>query len=357
MPDAGDDDIDERERQHEFPGEVHQLIHAQARQRAANPDEHENDGNHLGQEPNIRRNPGQERHRRNPAAKEQRDAQADDGKHAQIFAEEKEREFEAGILGEIAGDDFGFGFRQVKRAAVGFRQRRDEKQDEPDEAPRRERKPVGDAKGIMVLRSNDVRQLQRADNHHHGHSGKNERNLVTDHLRDGAHRTEQRVFIAARPAGHEHRNFHGTADGKKEQQARIEVRHGHVAAERQNGVGQQHRNQHHDGREKMHHLVGGVRNNILLGQRFDAVRNKLTKAAETNVRERNAHAVGAVAVLDATQPFAFNDRDDGEYARKNRQHQHHRKQARHQRLEGFRNTGQHQLLQHHEELVDLINQT
>src|SRR4051812_47636505 len=38
-PDDGDDEIHEAHREHEFPGEAHELIHAQAGQGAANPDE------------------------------------------------------------------------------------------------------------------------------------------------------------------------------------------------------------------------------------------------------------------------------------------------------------------------------
>src|SRR6185312_16863086 len=39
MPNGGGNDIDERHGQHEFPGEVHELIHTQTRERAADPDE------------------------------------------------------------------------------------------------------------------------------------------------------------------------------------------------------------------------------------------------------------------------------------------------------------------------------
>ena len=54
MPDPGDNHVDERHRDHELPREVHELVHAEARQRAANPDEREDDRDELGEEPHIR---------------------------------------------------------------------------------------------------------------------------------------------------------------------------------------------------------------------------------------------------------------------------------------------------------------
>ncbi len=315
MPDAGDEDVDERERQHEFPGEVHELIHAQARQRAANPDEDENDRHQLREKPDVGRNPRQERNRRSPAAEEQRDAEADDGEHAEIFAEEKQRELEAGVFREIAGDDFGFGFRQIERRAVGFRERRDEEQNESNQSPRREHMPVRDAEGVMVLVGDDVVQVERADDHHHGHGGKDERDFVADHLRDGAHRAEQRVFVAARPAGHENGNFHRAADGEEKQQAGVVVGHGHVFAERQHRVGEQHGNQHHHRREEMDDFVRRARHDVFLGEHFHAVGNELAEAGEADFGERNADAVGAVAVLDAADAFALENGGDAKTQR------------------------------------------
>ena len=52
----------------------------------------------LREEPDVGRNPGEERKRRGPAAEEERDGEAADGEHAEIFAEEEERELEAGVF-------------------------------------------------------------------------------------------------------------------------------------------------------------------------------------------------------------------------------------------------------------------
>ena len=44
MPDAGGKEIEQRHGEHELPCQVHQLVHAQAGKRPANPDEDGDDG-------------------------------------------------------------------------------------------------------------------------------------------------------------------------------------------------------------------------------------------------------------------------------------------------------------------------
>ena len=64
------------------------------------------------------------------------------GEHPEIFAEEKQRELEPGILDVIPGDDLRLALRQVERRAVRFRRRRDHEQDEPGKSPRRQHMPL-----------------------------------------------------------------------------------------------------------------------------------------------------------------------------------------------------------------------
>ena len=54
--------------------------------------------------------------------------------HAGVFRHEKHREFEAGIFGVKAGDQFGFRFRQIERHAIGFRDRGDEETQKAQES-------------------------------------------------------------------------------------------------------------------------------------------------------------------------------------------------------------------------------
>src|ERR1035437_1136071 len=92
----------------------------QAGKSSAHPDEDEDRKHELGEEPNPRRDKREERKRRGPSAKKERGSEAGDGKHGQIFAEEEERKFEAGIFSVIAGDKLRLAFRQIEGRAVGF---------------------------------------------------------------------------------------------------------------------------------------------------------------------------------------------------------------------------------------------
>ena len=181
--------------------------------------------------------------------------------------------------------------------------------------------PVRDAKGILVLVGDDVVQVERADDHYHRHSGKDEWNFVADHLCDRAHCAEQRVFVAARPAGHENGKLHRAADGEEKEQAGVVVGDGHVFAEWQHRVGEQHGNQHHHRREEVDNFVRRARDDVFLREHFHAVGNELAEAGKTDFGERNADAVRAVAVLDAADAFALKNGGDGKHGGKHRQNE------------------------------------
>ena len=142
MPHGGREQVDERERQHELPGEVHELIHAQARQRAPRPDEQHDQPEQFHEEPRPGRDEIERGKRGLPAAEEQRDAESAHGEEAEVFRQKEQREFESGVFGEIAGHQFGFAFRQVERRAVRLGVGGDHEQDKTGEAPRREHKPI-----------------------------------------------------------------------------------------------------------------------------------------------------------------------------------------------------------------------
>ena len=57
---------------------------------------------------------------REPAAEEEDRREAGNGDHVRVFGHEEHGEFEAGIFGVEAGDQFGFRFGQVERNAVRF---------------------------------------------------------------------------------------------------------------------------------------------------------------------------------------------------------------------------------------------
>ncbi len=88
----------------------------------------------------------------------------------------------------------------------------------------------------------------------HRHGGEHQRHFVTDHLRDGAHRSDQRILILARPARHEDRQFRGGADGKKKQNAGVQIDGAHVAAQGQHRERQPNRNRQDERRQKVESL-------------------------------------------------------------------------------------------------------
>ena len=189
--------------------------------------------------------------------------------------------------------------------------------------------------GVIILRRNNVHRLERADDHDDRDGGQDERNFVTDHLGNGTHGTQQRVFVVARPAGHKHRQLHRTAHGEEKQHARVKIHCDHVAAHRQHRIGQQHRDEQDDRRQKMHHLVRRIRHHILLGQRFQTIRYELAETAQAYLRQRNADAIGAVAVLDAADDLALNDRDETEQRGEHQRDERNRNQGGNQRMPGI----------------------
>ena len=158
VPDAGDQHVEQGHGEHELPGEVHELIHAQAWEGAANPDEDADEGEELEEEPDVGGDPGEERKGRGPAAEEEGDGHAAGGEHAEVFAEEEEGEFEAGVFDVVAGDDFGFAFGEVEGRAVGLGGGGDHEEDEADKAPGGEDEPMGQDVGVGGLL---VRQCRR----------------------------------------------------------------------------------------------------------------------------------------------------------------------------------------------------
>ena len=67
------------------------------------------------------------------------------------------------------------------------------------------------------------------------------------------------------------------------------------------------------------------------------------KPAEADFGERNADAVGAVAVLDAADAFALENGDDGEHGGEDEGDERHRKEGGHKRTPGVGNKS-HRLL-------------
>ena len=136
--------------------------------------------------------------------------------------------------------------------------------------------------------------------------------FVADHLGYGAHGSKQRILIAARPAGHEYRQFRDGSNSEEEEHAGVEVGGDHVAADGQHCVGQEGHGQQHKRRQKMHNVISSGRYQVFFRERFQRVCQGLHHAED-------AHPVGTVAVLHSAQAFAFEHRGQREQHRKHKQ--------------------------------------
>ena len=132
------DDPDEGARDEDLPAEPHELVVAQPGQRAAQPDEDEEEHPELQHEPQHRPPAGVEhpvpdrrqRPRRTPPAEEQRGGDRRDGDHVHVLGEEEQRELQRGVLGVEAADELALGLGQVERRTVGLAHHRDAVDDE-----------------------------------------------------------------------------------------------------------------------------------------------------------------------------------------------------------------------------------
>src|SRR5690606_10574356 len=125
----------------------------------------------------------EERQGRVPTSEEKSDRKSADREQADVFSEEKNRVFEARILRQMSGDQFGFAFGKIEGAAIGFRLGRDEEENETGNPPGGEDEPVGkETEGVAGLRFDDYRWRERSGHHHHGDSREDEGKFVADHL-------------------------------------------------------------------------------------------------------------------------------------------------------------------------------
>ena len=121
----------------------------------------------------------------------------------------------AAVLGDVALHELGVGLDQVERRAVGLGEARDEEDDEADE--------LRDDVPHALLGLDDLGQRQRAGGHDHADEREALGDLVGDELRGGAHRAQERVLRARRPAA-EHEPVEGDrAEGEEVQRPDADV--------------------------------------------------------------------------------------------------------------------------------------
>src|SRR6185369_13246466 len=104
----------------------HQLIKAKTRQRSADPDVKKQKATDLNQKPERANKAEHERATRQksvderhvPATQKQSSGQHRNREHVDVLGEKEERKFHRAVLGMKTSDEFGLGFRKIKRNAI-----------------------------------------------------------------------------------------------------------------------------------------------------------------------------------------------------------------------------------------------
>src|ERR1051325_11597546 len=203
-PGSDPHDTGERPGSQHFPRNVHQLVDAQARKRPPEPHLHEDKEHPFRQEPEDSPERAAEELSEGavPPSQENRGADGGDGEHIRIFREEKEGELHPAVFGVVPCHQLGLRLRDVKRGAVGFRERRDKIDQECDKHERKfsENEPVPEPPRLHPV---DLLKVQGAGDHYHDDQREGGGDLITHDLRGGAHGPEERPLVVRRPARHE----------------------------------------------------------------------------------------------------------------------------------------------------------
>src|SRR5579859_1940960 len=124
---AGSHDVEHSYGDEILPSVTHELVVAEAWQRAAHPDiekEEAEDLEHEGQDRQQRVDEdvlGLRDSKANvPSAEEEQRSNTADGDHVGIFGHEEHGELHGAVLSVVAAGEFGFRFRKIEGSAVGF---------------------------------------------------------------------------------------------------------------------------------------------------------------------------------------------------------------------------------------------
>src|SRR6266478_1370465 len=279
-------DVGERGRQEQLPAKGHELVIAEARERAAHPDVDEKKDEDFGKQPEgaldecvhggeeqegrsqcgddrshrreyeltencfvaqaIPDNPqakGDEQHGRQirrqrpacrkrgePAAEEENRAQTGHRDHTGVLGDKEHGEFEAGVFGVKTADEFLFSFGKVEGGAIGFRDGGDEEAEEAEDlrkgsgenVPVENSAPAEKAAGVG-LSVNDVAQAELSGHEQHADYRHGQREFVADHLRGAAQAAEKRIFVVGGPSGEGETVNAQSRDGEECEDADVEV--------------------------------------------------------------------------------------------------------------------------------------
>ena len=215
-----------------------------------------------------------------PAAEEQRGGDGGEGAGGGELADEEQQEPQAGVLGDVAGDDLGLGHRHVERGLGELGLGGDEEDGEADDLRDDER--VADAVEAedltLVLGRHDALQVERAGLDHHADDGEHHRQLVGDQLAGRAQATDERVLVGRRPPGDEDADHRHRRQAHGQEDAGVEVGEVGVGAEGHDHEDQERRRQHDVRRQEEQPPVGPVGDDVLLLEELADLGEELDRA-------------------------------------------------------------------------------
>ncbi len=225
------------------PGQPHDLIDAQARQRPAQPDEEHHQADHLGAEDRDVDEHLDDRvlgddptfaEGRLVAAQEEHGKQRARQQHVDVLGHGEERPTHAGILGVESAHQFAVGFGEIERGAVALGQTADDEDHRSHEQQRTlEQVPAGQAENAVVeLLRRDLAQTHAARPQHDDGDDQGDRDLVADDLRHRAHAAKQRPLVVRAPAGHDQADHHQAGDTADVDRADRQICHIEMLGER-----------------------------------------------------------------------------------------------------------------------------
>ena len=240
--------------------------------------------------------------------------------HVEEFGHEEEQELDARIFGVIAADKLLLGLGQVE----GEPRRLGEGGHEKHEEAERLREGVPHAR--VGLGVHDRVELERPGREHHAQEAEAQRNLVGYELGARAQAAEEAILVVARPAAQEYAVDGDAREREHPQHAHVEARgheqrlltreaeggdRGQRAAEGNRSEDRERRRENHEGRRRVQHFIDMPGREVFLEDDLEAVGEGLAEAEEPHLRERDADAIGALAILHPGRHPALDEHEIG----------------------------------------------
>src|SRR5574344_226144 len=218
----------------------------------------------------------------------------------------------------VTGSKFTLSLAQVERTAVGFSitgyQEYDESDDGRDMAL--DNQPVPRTR----LSLHDTTHLHSSGEHHGTDHTQTERHLVRDELYGTTHGRHHGVLVVTTPASHEDTQHADGADSSHQEDAHIEVEHGHTLVPRQEREGTHTGNHHEEWRHDVEKLISLIYEEDLLDEHLQHVGKHLQQSPLTyshrsdTALEEGTHLTFHIDEHDTNHCIRYEHQGTHEYA-------------------------------------------